>query len=142
MPILSASFPWGVLIAVLMVVSCATSGNPSVMNEDKIALVLIGQSTKENVRSTLGEPQDVTKRMDAAGQVNESWGYGFSSIESDLVTFIPIVGLFSGKSTAHVASLSITFASDGIVSRITRHNEKAESGPGAKPSPGSVVISR
>lgn len=142
MPILSASFPWGVLIAVLMVVSCATSGNPSVMNEDKIALVLIGQSTKENVRSTLGEPQDVTKRMDAAGQVNESWGYGFSSIDSDLVTFIPIVGLFSGKRTAHVANLSMTFTSDGIVSRITRHNEKAESGLGAKPSPSTVVISR
>ncbi len=142
MPTVSVSASWGVLIAVLMITACATSGNPEVINQAKVSQIEIGKSTQESVRSTLGEPQHVTKRMDAAGQVSESWGYGYSSIDTDPVTFIPVVGLFSGKSTAKVAGLGITFTSEGIVSRITRHSKTAESGPGAKPAPGTMVISR
>jgi outer membrane protein assembly factor BamE (lipoprotein component of BamABCDE complex) len=130
------------LIAALMITGCATSGNPEVVDQEKVSQIQVGKSTQENVRSTLGEPQHVTKRINDAGQVSESWGYGYSNVGSEAATYIPIVGMFYGKSTAEVASLDITFTADGFVSRITRQNQRAESGPGAKPSPGTVVISR
>src|SRR5687768_5218005 len=136
------SAPCGVLIAVLMITGCATSGNPEVVNQEKVSQIQVGKSNQESVRSTLGEPQHVTKRINAAGQVSESWGYGYSNVEREPATYIPIVGLFYGKSTAQVAGLDITFTADGLVNRITRQNHRAESGAGAKPSPGTVVISR
>ena len=135
------SFPWGLLIAALIATGCATKGHPVVVNQEQVSQLQIGKSSQETVRSTLGEPQHVTKRIDSAGQVSESWGYGYSSVASEAATFL-LWDSSMERALLKSSGLDITFTADGIVSRITRQNQRAESGPGAKPSPGTVVISR
>ena len=43
---IAVSAPCGVLIAALMITGCATSGNPDVMNQERVAQIQVGQSTR------------------------------------------------------------------------------------------------
>jgi len=101
----------------------------------KVSQLQAGTSTQENVRSTLGKAQHVTKRIDAAGRISKSWGYGNSSVGSDAATYIPIVGLFYGKSTADspvLISRSRRMVSS-VGSRARISERKAY--PGQRPAP-------
>ena len=46
-----------ILIAILFLVGCVSSGNPAATREDLISKIKIGETTKEDIRQFLGNPQ-------------------------------------------------------------------------------------
>jgi len=116
---------------------CATSGNPAVLNEQVLAQILIGTSTKDDVRRLLGEPNMVLQSSGQSGGLPqptnvEMWSYAYMNIATSPVTFVPIVGLFAGSTNVESGSVAIGFDRDGIVRHITKGRNKTVGGPGAQ----------
>ena len=107
----------------LMVMGCATSGNPSVQNDAMTKQIIAGKTTKAEVTKLLGSP-NMTYEADENGRPIEIWSYAFSSIESNPALYIPIVGLLALTSdeaiTSHTKGFSVSFNERGTVQRLAR----------------------
>ena len=112
------------LLSVALVLSgCASSGNPQLREEAVVSQIKIGESTKEDVRRLLGEPNVMSKTV-INGRSMEAWAYGYSATQTNPLLFVPVVGLFTlGSNPVKVesAGFGVTFSDDGIVRSITRH---------------------
>ena len=107
----------------VMVMGCATSGNPSVQNDAMTKQIIAGKTTKAEVTKLLGSP-NMTYEADENGRPIEIWSYAFSSIESNPALYIPIVGLLALTSdeaiTSHTKGFSVSFNKQGTVQRLAR----------------------
>jgi hypothetical protein len=78
----------------LVLAGCATSG--AHMDQDKLASLRPGVTTIAETENILGKPQSVTRHADGSTTL----GYGFSSVQTDGKSMIPVVGYFIGKGTS------------------------------------------
>jgi hypothetical protein len=67
-----------VLVVLLMLhlsllVGCVSSGNPKVMDQARLAKILLDVSTKEDVKRVLGQPNSQSQQSGSAATV--SWLY-------------------------------------------------------------------
>ncbi len=112
-----------ILCMVLVVSGCATSGNPSVQNDELTKKVIAGKTTKDEVTQLLGAP-NLTYEADENGKPVEIWSYAFSSLESNPALYIPVVGLLALTSddaiTSHTKGFSVSFNEQGKVKRLAR----------------------
>ena len=121
------AFPIVALISLL--IGCATSGNPRVAQEEVLAQIILGQTTKEEVRQLLGPPQGFTKSLiEGLAQeklLYELWIYHYHKVETNPALFIPFVGLAvvaaCGGVESQFHSLTIGFSSEGIVKSVFKH---------------------
>jgi len=121
---------------------CVSSGNPSVVDQDRIAQIKLDVSTKEDVRGILGQPNSMSKHSGSYSAVYglpptislssfEVWNYTHMTVDVDAATFIPIVGLFVGGATSNLNSFTVIFDDQGIVRHISTMQVQGRSGLGA-----------
>ena len=119
-----------------------SSGNPSVVDQDRISQIKLDISTKEDVRRILGQPNSMSRQSGsystALGLPStitltnvETWSYTHFNIDVDAATFIPIVGLFAGGATSNVNAFTVVFDDKGIVRHISSTQAQGRSGMGA-----------
>ena len=110
------------LLLSLLLVGCATSGNPAVKDETITSQIKIGISTKEDVRELLGKPTVSMKNAGPSGVLMETWSYGYSRHETNPLIYVPIVGLFvlagGGTGEMETATFTVTFDPQGLVTGV------------------------
>lgn len=126
----------------LLVSGCVSSGNPSVVDQDRIAQIKLNTSTKEDVKRILGLPNGISRQsgsysafpgLPASTSMTdvESWSYTHMNVDVDAATFIPIVGLFAGGATSSINTFTVVFDELGIVRHISSTQSQGRSGLGA-----------
>ncbi|MBR4736216.1 MAG: outer membrane protein assembly factor BamE [Rhodocyclaceae bacterium] len=109
--------------SVLVLVGCASVGNHALKdetNETVAQKIKENETTKEQVKQTLGAPSEVT--FTDSGK--EIWKYMLANMKADAVNFIPFMGLFGSSYTGTKKELIILF--DGnIVQRYTMSESDA-----------------
>jgi outer membrane protein assembly factor BamE (lipoprotein component of BamABCDE complex) len=135
--------PMGVwLVCVLLASGCVSSGNPSVVDQDRISQIKLDISTKEDVRRILGQPNGISRQSGSYSPLYgvpaltsltnvETWNYTHINVDVDAATFIPIVGLFAGGATSNVNTFMVVFDDKGIVRHISSTQAQGRSGLGA-----------
>ncbi len=125
------------LIAILSVAGCASSGNANVKNQALIDQIQMGKSTKNDVRRLLGEPNSVSRTSSQVANpadpkqmltLVEWWSYIHASSQTDAATFIPLVGGLVGSTTHESTQFTAGFDQKGIVQHITSGSYKGKSG--------------
>jgi len=92
----------------LILAGCATSGEH--MDQSRLAQLKPGVSTITDAESLLGKPQSVSRHADGTTTL----GYGFSSVQTDGKSMIPVVGYFIGKgTTSSVEYTGLNFDKNG-----------------------------
>lgn len=96
----------------LISMACATAGRK--IDQDAVAKIKKGVTTKAEVQQLIGSPDQVTRDGDG----NEKWSYTYTRAEIKGTTFIPIYGSFAGGTKTQNQSTVVSFGSDGVVSQI------------------------
>lgn len=125
------------MAAFLLLPGCFAVGNARILEPERIARIVVGTSTRDEVREILGSPSNVTTTtggfLGLGGPV-EIWTYMYSRTDIDGRAFIPLVGMAIAMSEAksRMAIFQVTFrASDGVVAGKT--NSETRTGPEAGP---------
>lgn len=108
----SSSIP--TLALILSLSACASAGNQVLKDADANTVsrsIINGQSTKANVQTAFGDPND-TSFTDSG---NEIWKYTYAYVTPMGVNFIPIVSTFAGGNNVDKKTLAIFFDKAGIV---------------------------
>lgn len=100
-----------ILISILMLSGCATVGKP--IEQDKLASIKEGQTTKQEVINLLGKPYMIT--MSSDGKEMLMYQYVKSQIRAS--TMVPIVGLFVGGADTKQQILQVLIDKDGKVEK-------------------------
>jgi hypothetical protein len=128
------------LICVMALSGCYSSGNALVMDQDRLDQIKIDVSTKEDVRRILGQPNGTSKQtgsyavalgLPASMRSVEVWTYHHIDRDVDGATFIPIVGLFAGGASSKINTFTAVFDEEGIVRRLSSGQTQARAGLGA-----------
>ncbi len=126
----------------LLVSGCVSSGNPSVVDQDRISQIKLNISAKKDVKRILGQPNSISQQSGrysafpglpaSTAMTNvEVWSYAHMSVAVNVATFIPIVGLFAGGATSNINTFSVVFDEQGIVRYISSTQSQGHSGLGA-----------
>jgi len=125
-----------------LLAGCVSSGNPSVIDQDRIGQIKVDISTKEDVKRILGQPTTMSRQFGNYSALYglpatttlttiEAWSYTHINVDVDAATFIPIVGLFAGGATSNVNTFTVVFDDKGIVRQISSTQAQGRSGMGA-----------
>ena len=110
-------FLFVLLVLLIPVLSaCSThSGNVRVTDQSVIDKIKIGQTTKEEVQSIMGNPTSIMKTGAA-----EKWDYTYQKTNIGAKAFIPFAAL-SGKSAVGIeySNATISFDKNGIVADVS-----------------------
>ena len=99
-----------VIVALVAFVSgCYSSGRK--IDQSNIERIQIGKTTKQEVTSLLGAPDQLIRRGN--GEVLMRYSYHRMQIHAS--SFIPIVGLFAGGADTQNQGVTVTVGSDGVV---------------------------
>jgi hypothetical protein len=125
------------LIVVLSLAGCYSSGNAGVKSQDLVAQIKVGKSTKNDVTLLFGQPNSVTRSsFQIANQADpkqmvtvvESWGYQHTKSQTDAKSFIPFAGMWLGGTDYEVAIVQFGFDGKGIVQQVTSSQQKGRAG--------------
>ncbi len=90
---------------------CATQGNPSITDHGLYMRLKLDESTKADVYRQLHQPHDVIATYDD----HTSWVYLRVDSRTNVLTFVPLVGLFAGGSDDTIHRSVLTFSPDGVL---------------------------
>ena len=127
------------LIAVLTLSGCysSSSGSAGIKNQDLVAQIKMGKSTKNDVTLLFGKPTSVTQgSFQVANQTDpkqmvtvvESWGYQYTHAQTDGRSFIPFAGLWLGGTNYETAHVQFGFDGNGIVQQVSSAQQKGRAG--------------
>jgi outer membrane protein assembly factor BamE (lipoprotein component of BamABCDE complex) len=101
------------MLATAALTGCATtSGNASIVDQNKVASIKEGKSTTADVESILGAATD----KDPAPDGGQTWSYMYSKTSGK--EWIPVVGLMGGNVTSN--TLKIVFNKKGVVTQVLK----------------------
>jgi len=89
----------------------SAAGQKKITNQDVVNQIVVGKSTKADVKALLGEPANALPY----GDNDEMWMYHYTRGERRATSFIPYAGAFIGGADSKMATLTVRFGSDGIV---------------------------
>lgn len=127
------------LIAVLSLAGCyaSSSGSAGIKNQELVAQIKIGKSTKHDVTLLFGQPTSVMRAsFQVANQgdpkqmvtVVESWGYSYTHAQTDAKSWIPFAGLWLGGTNYETAQVQFGFDGKDIVQQVTSAQQKGRAG--------------
>ncbi len=132
----------GVWLGLLLLASgCVSSGNPSVVDQDRISQIKLNTSTKEDVRRILGKPNSMSRHSGnysplpglppSSALTNvEVWNYTHIDVDINAANFI--IGLFAGGAPSDTKTFTTVFDEQGIVRHISSTQTEGRSGLGAR----------
>lgn len=110
------------LIAVCLLASgCVTVGNQRLADESVVSQVHVGQDQGE-VRALLGAPN----RVSTQDTGESTWDYMMISVTPNAAAFIPIVGLFAGRTDSTGSGLNLVFDKEKKVTKISRSSSTSQ----------------
>ena len=121
------------LVVVLALGGCYSSGNASVKSQDLVSQVKIGQSTKKDVTLLFGQPNSVTRAsVQVASQANpsqmitvvESWGYQHTEAHMDGRSWIPFAGAWLGGTNYETEIVQFGFDAKDVVQQVSSSSQK------------------
>lgn len=95
--------------------------------EEIKAILVEGVATKEDIRSKLGEPNDI----DFDTNNCEIWKYEFKRSELSGISYVPIANWFSSGTNDTIKRLKVMFNQQGILTRYAMANSNGETKHGA-----------
>ncbi|MEI8013272.1 MAG: hypothetical protein WCH20_00390 [Nitrospira sp.] len=111
----------------LLASGCVSSGNPSIVDQDRIAQIKFNISAKVHVRRALGKPSDIPRHSGSYSPLPvlppslsltniEVWHYTYSNVDVNAANFI--VGLFTGGAPSNINTFTVVYDDQGIVPHI------------------------
>jgi outer membrane protein assembly factor BamE (lipoprotein component of BamABCDE complex) len=118
-----------ILLSCMFLCGCASFGNKVLQYEDRYSIegkIVKGETTKEEVRDTFGDPLDV----DFTDSGNTIWKYTFTKSHIKAASLIPVVNWFTSGVKGKVKELTIFFDKDGMVQNFEMSISELESDQG------------
>ncbi len=131
-----------VWLGVLLLASgCMSSGNPSVVDQDRISQIALNTSTKEDVRRIMGKPNSISRHSGSYSPLPglspspaltnvEVWNYTHVNVDINAANFI--IGLFAGGTTSDINTFTVVYDEQGIVRHLSSTRSEGRSGLGAR----------
>jgi hypothetical protein len=125
----------------LLASGCVSSGNPSIVDQDRIAQITLNISTKVDVRRVLGKPDDISRHSGSYAPLPglppspaltnvEVWNYTYNNVDVNAANFI--VGLFAGGTSSNINTFTVVYDEQGIVRHISSTQSESRSGLGSR----------
>ncbi len=104
------------VLAGLLLAGCVSVGNSSLADQATLAQIKVGQTTRQQVLTLLGEPSQY-RRTEYAGYAREWWAYEHASSTINPLEYLFVYGFWSNGlglfDTRH--DLQVFFDADGVV---------------------------
>jgi hypothetical protein len=111
-----------VATSLLVLSGCMSMGTQ--VSDTQMSTLQKGVTTEAEVTTRLGKPNGIVKS--SAG--NTSYIYTFSKSSPDAASFIPVVGIFAGKTTSTTTTVTLNFNQAGILQDYTTSNTDMQAG--------------
>jgi outer membrane protein assembly factor BamE (lipoprotein component of BamABCDE complex) len=98
-----------IIAAMLFCFGCASVGNQKIMNSNFMSSLQIGATTKDEVKTLLGEPQ--LTGIDQYGK--DVWRYAGQEKTVNAAAFIPLVDIAAGRQSTVDRTVDLYFEKDG-----------------------------
>jgi hypothetical protein len=110
-----------VLLCAVLTAGCVSVGTDALRDEQTLAQIKVGETTKEQVLALLGPPSEA-RVSTLRGTSHEWWGYTQAESVINPLEYLLLVGLFFNGFGLHDTerSLHVSFDPDGKVSSLTR----------------------
>ena len=117
-----------IIITMLFSLGCASTGNQTIMNSNFMNSLQIGVTTKDEVKTLLGEPQEsMMPQLMPNGNISmEAWRYAGTDKSINAACFIPIVDIAAGRQTSVARIVDLYFEDNGILYDIKVQSEISE----------------
>lgn len=109
------------MLSCLMLSGCVSIGNSDLASDQTMANIQVGETTKQQVRNLLGEP-DGQMMIEIGGSSREWWSYTHASAVINPIDYILLYGLlFNGIGLYDTRyDISVFFDHRGVVSSLSR----------------------
>jgi hypothetical protein len=116
-------------ISCLLLAGCVSTGNSELANEATIMQIKVGETTRRQVASLLGEPTS-QRTIEMAGATREWWTYSYASSTINPLEYLFLYGIFFNGIGLPDArhDLSLFFDHRGIVGSLSRLKTDYEMG--------------
>jgi outer membrane protein assembly factor BamE (lipoprotein component of BamABCDE complex) len=115
--LLPASLIGFCLVLLLAITGCVSGmGNKEITKDELVNKIVVGQTTKAEVKQLLGQPTDVH----FADNGEEIWYYRYTRSNVRSSSFIPYAGAVVGGADTKTVTLTVRYTTDGIVKNIGR----------------------
>jgi outer membrane protein assembly factor BamE (lipoprotein component of BamABCDE complex) len=81
------------MLSFLLLSGCASMGNSDLASQQAMSNIQVGETTRQQVMSLLGEP-DSQMMVEVAGSIREWWAYTYESAVINPIDYILLYGLF------------------------------------------------
>lgn len=108
-------------ISCLLLAGCVSTGNSELANDATIAQIKVGETTKEQVASLLGEAT-IQRSVEMRGWTTEWWAYSYAASTINPLDYLLLYGFFFNGIGLYDTryDLSLFFDHRGIVRSISR----------------------
>ena len=108
-------------ISCLLLAGCVSIGNSELANDATVAQIKVGETTKEQVASLLGEPAS-QRSIEMSGWTQEWWVYSYAAATINPLDYLLLYGFFFNGIGLYDTEydLSLFFDPRGIVSSFSR----------------------
>ncbi len=105
----------------LLLAGCVSIGNSELASDATMAQIKVGETTKQQVTSLLGEPTS-QRSIEMGGWTREYWSYSYASSTINPLEYLFLYGLFFNGIGLHDTryDLSLFFDHRGIVSSLSK----------------------
>jgi len=104
----------GSLLTIIVLSGCAsTAGNQSIKNETQQSIaskIIKGRTTKQDISREFGDPT----RKTTVDTNQDMWFYSIMNSNMSVMSYIPIVGIFSNGTDMKSKALTVTFQGDKV----------------------------
>jgi outer membrane protein assembly factor BamE (lipoprotein component of BamABCDE complex) len=104
----------------LWVTGCVSTGNSNLADNQTMAQITVGKTTKQQVASLLGDPSN-QRSIEMGGWTREWWGYSYASAKINPLEYLLLYGfLYNGVGLYDTQyDLGVYFDHRGIVSSLS-----------------------
>jgi hypothetical protein len=115
-----------VIVLLLTLVGCQTTGTTAARSDSAIKKIVVGQSQQKDVRKLLGIPTMVYENVLVAGNTRDVWSYNYYHHEIDWLQLVPILNFYSAQGKTDEDSVYVHFDPFGTVAdvRVLRRRDR------------------
>lgn len=113
------------LVALSLLAGCGleSQGNPNIASSANVDRIVVGTTTRNEVRATLGEPES---RWRDSGL--EYWSYRFQQESMNAAMFIPVAQMVAGRMHVDFVNMIVSFDRNGVVQNVVRTCHRSSGG--------------
>lgn len=112
-------------VAASLLIGCGpeTQGTQAITDSARVDQIIVGTTTREQVRATFGAPESVSQ---LGG--NEFWFYRFQRDSMNAASFVPVAQVVAGRMQSEYVNMHVTFDQRGVVTNVQRRCSRGNAG--------------